>query len=191
MDNQSAQQLSLEAAGIIRKLQAAGRYDLLLQAVGVPLLERLRVEAARSKLSRLVITKDFRFLLVDYNKEVELNPVHKALYILFLRHSEGIEFKRLVEHRDELLALYRRILPYGEKEKVEETVNRLVDPTDNAINEKCSRIKAAFSTLMDQYTLSYYAICSHADCQFPSSQRVWFRRLKVVNLPRELVEMQF
>lgn len=186
-----AQRIANEAATLIRSLHSAERYDLLLRIVGVPLLERLRIEAARSKLSRLIITKDFRFLLPDYNKEVFLNPVHKALYILFLNHPEGIEFKALSDHHDELISIYRKIVPHGEKEKIEDTVNRLVNPIDNAINEKCSRIKATFAALMDEYTLTYYAISSHAERHYNTSQRVWFKRLKVINLPRELVEMQF
>lgn len=191
LDNQEAQRLAGEVRALLRQLSDAGRYDLLLHAVGAPLMERLRIEAARSRLSRMVITKDFRFLLADYNKEVILNPVHKALYILFLRHPEGIAFKSLVDYRGELLSTYRMIRPSGERERMEETIDRLVNPTDNAINEKCSRINAAFAALTDEYTLSYYAISSHADCRFGSSQRVWFRRLKVIKLPRELVDMQF
>jgi len=191
LDNQEAQRMAGEARDLLCRLKDAGRYDLLLHAVGAPLLERLRIEAARSKLSRMVITKDFRFLLADYGKEVILNPVHKALYILFLRHTEGITFKSLVDYRGELLSIYKMIRLNGEKERMEETIDRLVNPTDNAINEKCSRINAAFAALMDDYTLSYYAISSHAGCRFDSSQRVWFRRVKVINLPRELVDMQF
>lgn len=191
LDNQEAQKLADTAAEMLRRLHSAERYDLLLHAVGVPLLERLRIEAARSKLSRLVITRDFRFLLTDYDKEVILNPVHKALYILFLRHTEGIEFKSLIDHREELLQIYRSMVPNSERERIEETVDRLVNPVDNAVNEKCSRIKAAFSAIMDEYTLTYYAISSHANRQFKGSQRVWFRRIKVINLPRELIEMQF
>lgn len=189
-DNQDEQELADKTAALISRLSSAGRYDLLLRAVGVQLLERLRIEAARSKLSRLVVTEDFRFLLVDYNKEVTLNPVHKALYILFLNHAEGIEFKSLVDHREELLSIYKSMVPNGEKEKIEDTINRIVDPTDNAVNEKCSRIKSAFASLMDEYTLCYYAISSHTDRRFTSSKRVWFKRLKVINLPRELVTIK-
>lgn len=188
-DDLEAQRLADEAAAVVRRLYAAERYDLLLRVVGVPLLERLRIESARSKLSRLVITENFRFILADYGKEVILNPVHKALYILFLNHPEGMEFKTLSDHRDELLSIYRKIVPHAEKEKTEDTVNRLVDPTNNAVNEKCSRIKAAFAELMDEYTLSYYVISSHAERHYGQSQRVWFKRLKVINLPRGLVEM--
>ena len=74
---------------------------------------------------------------------------HKALYLLFLNHPEGIEFKNLVDYREELLQLYQKIGNRIDMDKITETVNRLVNPLDNAINEKCSRIKAAFSDMME------------------------------------------
>ena len=91
------EEIARQIRRLIEQLQMAGRNDLLLHAVGVPLLEELRIEAAKGKLSRLVITKDYRFILEDYHQEVELQPVHKAVYLLFLAHPEGIEFKRLAE----------------------------------------------------------------------------------------------
>ena len=86
----SPEEIAKEIRRLIEQLQMAGRNDLLLHAVGVPLLEELRIEAAKGKLSRLVITKDYRFILEDYHQEVELQPVHKAVYLLFLAHPEGI-----------------------------------------------------------------------------------------------------
>ena len=130
-----------ELKRLVAQLQAEGRNDLLLKAIGVPLLEELRIEAAKGKLSRLVITKDYRFLLADYQKEVELQPVHKAVYLLFLAHPEGIEFKRLGDYRDELTRYYMATAKLLDKEKIVEGVDHLVNPLDNAINEKCSRIK--------------------------------------------------
>ena len=186
-----AEELAMELGRMVRRLQKAGRYDLMLRAITVPVLEQLRIEAARSKLSRLVITRDFRFILSDYNKEVTLTPVHKALYMLFLNHEEGIEFKDLADHRDELRRIYRRVSPTADPAKIEESVSRLTDPTDNAVNEKCSRIKAAFGSLMDEYTLSYYMISSHTTRHFNSSSRVWFKRLKLITLPRELVVREY
>ena len=186
-----AEELAMELGRMVRRLQKAGRYDLMLRAITVPVLEQLRIEAARSKLSRLVITRDFRFILSDYNKEVTLTPVHKALYMLFLNHEEGIEFKDLADHHDELRRIYRRVSPTADPAKMEESVSRLTDPTDNAVNEKCSRIKAAFGSLMDEYTLSYYMISSHTTRHFNSSSRVWFKRLKLITLPRELVVREY
>ena len=177
-----------ELKRLVAALQAAGRRDLLLQAIGVNVMEDLRLEAAKGRLSRLCITKDYRFLLVDYgNKELELQPVHKAVYLLFLAHPEGIEFKRLGEYRDELLRYYMATAKTLDKEKVKEGVDHLVNPLDNAINEKCSRIKKVFLDLMDEYTANYYIISSHTQKYIAGSSRIWYERLKVITLPRELV----
>lgn len=45
---------ALEVRRLTEQLMAAGRKDLLLKAIGVPLLEELRIEAAKGKLSRLL-----------------------------------------------------------------------------------------------------------------------------------------
>ena len=179
---------ALELKRLIEQLQAEGRNDLLLKAIGVPLLEELRIEAARGKLSRLVITEDYRFILEDFHKEVELQPVHKAVYLLFLAHPEGIEFKRLADYREELTRYYMATTKMTDKEKVVESVDHLINPLDNAINEKCSRIKKVFLDMMDEYTASYYIISSHTQKHIAGSSRIWYERLKVITLPRELVE---
>ena len=181
------EEAALEVRRLAEQLMAADRKDLLLKAIGVPMLEALRIEAAKGKLSRLVITKDYRFVLADYQVEVELQPVHKAVYLLFLAHPEGIEFKRLADYREELKGYYMQTARLLDKEKIEEGVNHLTDPLDNAINEKCSRIKKAFLELMDEYRASYYIISSHT--QKHIAGRVWYERLKVIALPRELVEV--
>lgn len=189
--NMTPEEKAAQVKTLSTQLLAEGRTDLLLKAISVPILEQLRIEAARATLSPLVITEDYRFLLPDYgNREVQLSPIHKALYLLFLNHPEGIEFKNLVDHREELFALYRKIGNRIDPDKITETVNRLTNPLDNAINEKCSRIKAAFSDLMDEYQADYYIINSHIKRHQGSSMKLWFERLKIINLPRELVIYQ-
>ena len=177
--------MAIDMGRMARQLQRAGRTDLLLKAIGVPMLEELRIEAAKGQLSRLTITQDYRFVLTDYELEVELQPVHKAVYLLFLAHPEGIEFKRLAEYREELTRYYMATAKMMDKEKIIEGVDHLVNPLDNAINEKCSRIKKAFLELMDEYRASYYIISSHT--QKHIAGRIWYERLKVITLPRELV----
>jgi hypothetical protein len=173
---------------LVGRLQSEGRTDLLLKAIGMPLLEELRIEAARAKLSRLLITKDYRFFLVDLgNREVELQPVHKAVYLLFLAHPEGIEFKRLGDYREELTQYYMATAKMLDKEKIIEGVKHLVNPLDNAINEKCSRIKKVFLEMMDEYMGSYYIISGHTQKHKAGSSRIWYERLKVITLPRKLI----
>ena len=184
----TSEEVALELKRLTEQLVAAGRKDLLLKAIGVPLLEELRIEAAKGKLSRLVITEDYRFILEDYHLEVELQPVHKAVYLLFLAHPEGIEFKRLSEYREELTRYYMATAKMMDKEKIIEGVDHLVNPLDNAINEKCSRIKKAFLDLMDEYRASYYMISGHTKKHIAG--RIWYERLKVITLPRELLEVK-
>lgn len=185
----TAEGMAEELRQLVRALQMQDRNDLILQALGVPLLEQLRIEAARGKLSRLLITKDFRFVLQDYDRqEIVMQPVHKAVYLLFLAHPEGIEFKNLSDYRDELQKYYWQVAPRSmDREQIEESVARLTDPRDNAISEKCSRIKRTILELMDEYSASYYIINSHTTKHIAGSQRIWYERLKVINLPRELV----
>ena len=184
----TAEEMAAEVRELTERLHAMGRNDLVLKAIGVPMLEELRIEAARGQLSRLLITHDFRFFLLDYErKEVVMQPVHKAVYLLFLAHPEGIEFKRLAEYREELTRYYMATAKIMDKEKVMESVDHLINPLDNAINEKCSRIKKVFLGLMDEYTASYYIISSHTQKHIAGSSRIWYERLKVITLPRELV----
>ena len=182
-------QITEQLRGLSEELRRAGRYDLLLDAITVPALQQLNIEAAKERLSPLEITSDYRFLLPRYEKEVDLSPINKALYIFFLNHEEGIEFKRLSDYRDELMELYRLVGNRVSEDIICETIDRLVNPLDNSINEKCARIKSAFAKCMDSYQLSYYAISKHSVRLVEGSNRIWYDRRRTITLPRELVQM--
>ena len=182
------EEIAAELSQLVEELKAAGRNDLLLRAIGVALLEDLRIEAARRSLSRLLITKDYRFILVDDgNRKVELTPVHKAVYLLFLNHPEGIEFKQLRDFHEELMDYYMAVTRNMDKQAIEESVGMLTDPLNNSINEKCSRIKKTFLSMMDPYRANYYIVSSHTQKHVAGSSKIWYERLKVITLPRELV----
>lgn len=188
ISDRTPEEIAVELSQLVRELVAAGRNDLLLRSIGVSVLEELRIDAAKSRLSRLLVTKDYRIILVDYgNKEVEMTPVHKAVYLLFLNHPEGIEFKKLCEYRNELLGYYMATAKLMDKQTIAESVDMLVNPLNNSINEKCSRIKSIFLNIMDQYTANYYIISGHTQKHFAGSSKIWYERLKNVKIPRELV----
>ena len=180
-------QITEQLRGLSEELRRAVRYDLLLDAITVPALQQLNIEAAKERLSPLEITSDYRFLLPRYEKEVDLSPINKALYIFFLNHEEGIEFKRLSDYRDELMELYRQVGNRVSDDIIRESIDRLVNPLDNSINEKCARIKSAFAKCMDSYQLNYYAISKHSVRQVEGFSRIWYDRRRTITLPRELV----
>lgn len=108
-------------------------------------------------LSRLVITSDFRILLPDYHQEIKMSSLPKAVYLLFLRHPEGILFKELADYYDELLEIYLSLNPIGSREKHEKSIADITNPLLNSINEKCARIREAFvGNFDDSIAKNYY-----------------------------------
>ena len=111
------------------------------------------------KFSRITITKDCAVLLTDYdNKEVKMEPMTKAVFLLYLKHPEGIAFKHLPDYRKELADIYERIKPYGLNDRVIKSIEDVTNPFLNSINEKCSRVKAAFLPLVDASLVDHYYI---------------------------------
>ncbi len=95
-------------------------------------------------ISRMVITKDFRILLPDYDMEIKMTPLVKSVYFLFLMHPEGIQLFQLRSYRDELLEIYKSMTGRSDYEAIVKSIEDVTDPTQNSINEKCSRIREAF-----------------------------------------------
>ena len=127
------------------------------------------------KLSKLTITKDYSILLSDYNKEVKLEPIVKAVYLLFLNHPEGIAFKCLPDFREELTQIYVKLKPFGMSERVLQSIEDVTNPLLNSINEKCSRVRAAFQPLVDGSLVDQYIIVGKSG------------EAKRIDLPRNLV----
>lgn len=113
-------------------------------------------------LSHLVITRDYRILLPFFDIEITLSPLPKALYFLYLKHPEGIPLKNMIDYRDELLQLYLMISPRENLDKIHKSIDRLCNPLDNSINEKCSRIREAFVKYFDDDFASMYYITGEA-----------------------------
>lgn len=128
------------------------------------------------KPGKLLIDKHNRLILTDYgNKEIKLTPIHKAVFFLFLRHPEGIYFKDLGNYREELGRIYKEITGREDMDAVEESINKLTDPYDNSINEKCARIKNAFVSEFREEVAHWYFIDGTKG------------EKKSIKLPRELV----
>ena len=108
------------------------------------------------EISRLAITKDYHILLPDLHKELSLPPLQKALFLLFLRHPKGINFKRISEYKDELYAIYIAVSERVSKLTIDNSIERICTPSDNSIHEKCANIRRALILqLGDRLGLKY------------------------------------
>ena len=136
------------------------RIQLLKESGSLSLIGDIleEIQGATKKLSTVFITNDYRIFLKDYGmKEVVMSPLPKSVFILFLRHPEGIPFKKLADYHDELLSIYRNITVHENIDRVIESIRALTDPLNDSINEKCSRIRAAFlEVIADNLAQHYY-----------------------------------
>ena len=112
----------------------------------------------KAQLSRLVITKDYRVLLPDYNIEVKMEPLVKAVYFLFLKHQNGIVFKELIDYREELMDIYKHLKPTGLNKRTMQSIEDVTNPLLNSINEKCARIRSAFVKEFDEGLAKNYFV---------------------------------
>jgi hypothetical protein len=163
--NYEAHQIAEDVKQKIEFLRKTGFYHLILNGISNELSiqsadyqNNSRTFEIYPQLSRLLVTNENKVILIDYNKEIKLTPLQKALYFLFLRHPEGILFKYMYDYKEELLALYKNLMYFDGWENAVESIKDLTNPTNNSINEKCSRIKEAFISCCDNSIAKYYYI---------------------------------
>lgn len=145
-----------EIRKLVNQLQKSA-WKLRQRGISYNILERL--VHTEPVISRLVITEGYKIILPDYhNMEITLEPLSKAVFFLFLRHPEGIIFKDLPDYTEELKSIYGQLRSTGLTEKAIKSIEDVTDPTKNAINERCARIRAAFVNKFDEILACNYYI---------------------------------
>ena len=130
-----------------------------LKAYGVDDAEIAAAMNEEELFPQMLVTEDYKIVLVDGdNTEVKMEPLVKAVYLLFLLHPEGIVLKCLPDYRKELTQLYLLLRPYGMTDRVMQSIKDVTNPTQNSINEKCARIRRAFLGLLPRNIVKYYTI---------------------------------
>jgi hypothetical protein len=160
----------------IDQLKAQGNYGVLAEAIIYmlatlknvqpellqkiqPLIEGRDLEKKSQIFSPIHIDKDYSIFLPFYgNREIKLHALPKTVYVLFLKHPEGIRFKELFMYEDELMEIYLEISPKSDLEIMRKSIADLVDCTNPSLNQKCSRIRQEISSIIDKPLAKYYYI---------------------------------
>lgn len=154
-----------QAQQLVQLLREHGVNDLVIEEIFHP----------TQRLSRLHIRYS-RIFLIDYqNMEIKMTPLPKAVFLLYLKHPEGIRFCDLPDYRDELLHIYASFSGRDSMDEIKASIDDVTNPLSNSINEKCSRIRHAFlSKFEDRLARNYYITGPRGE-------------VKKILLPRDLV----
>jgi len=128
-------------------------------------------------LLKLTISRNYRLYLGEQRVEIRMEPLVKAVYLLFLRHPEGIIFKNLPDYRQELTKIYSDVRPWGLTDRALQSIEDVTNPMLNSINEKCARIKKTFLAVMGSGMAEHYYIkgtrCEPKGIALPRDLVVW------------------
>ena len=150
-----------------------------LKAYGVDEAEIVAAMNEENLFPQLIVTEEYKVLLADgRDSEVKMEPLVKAVYLLYLKHPEGIIFKHLPEYRRELTRIYESLRPWGLSDRAIHSIEDVTNPLLNSINEKCARIRRAFLKVLDKDVAEFYCITGLRG------------EIKKITLPRDLVSWE-
>ena len=153
------------AQSLVTRLRENGVNDLVIEEIFHP----------TQQLSRLHV-RFSRILLPDYqNMEIKMSPLPKAVFLLYLKHPEGIRFCDLPDYREELYHIYASFSGRDDANDIRASIDDVTNPLSNSINEKCSRIRHAFLSKFEEKLARNYYITGDRGTA------------KKIILPRELV----
>ena len=110
--------------------------------------------------SRLEITPYNRpILLPDYNREFRFGAQVKALYILFLRHPEGIRIKEIADYKEEFKSIYFWCSNRTDTDKLRKSVDKLLDVCNrNTLDAKKSKCNSTIREVIPNEELNCHYV---------------------------------
>lgn len=109
----------------------------------------------------IIIDTQCRLFFPMYSdKEVKMSYLPKTVYIFFLLHHSGVEFKNLDNYLKELYQIYQIVSEEKNIEagKIKKSLNNLVEPGNNRICEICSVVRKTLSEILPAELVTQYAI---------------------------------
>jgi len=109
----------------------------------------------------IIIDTECRLFFPMYSdKEVKMSYLPKTVYIFFLLHHTGVEFKNLDHYLKELYQIYQIVSEEKniEARKIKRSLENLVSPGSNRIYEICSVIRRTLLEILPRELVTQYAI---------------------------------
>lgn len=149
----------------LERLEAKGVEPTVIEQV-LNILEGIRKQvlfynnfSRGHKISKLVVNRYGSIVLADYrNCIVDLTPLEKTLFIFYLRHEEGCAYVDLMDHKDELLAIYSKVSRSSSNGEIQRNIASLIDTREGSAREKVSKIKRKFINALGERLAEHYYI---------------------------------
>lgn len=145
--------------------------DSFIAGLNIDELEALQlvelIRMARQRLTllqgnralQIEITRDLRILLPERDgREIVLKPLCKVLFLLFLAHPEGIDFKHIARYEDEMMSYYQRISHRLDAHGMRDSIHRILDPDSNCLNTYRTALTRALERYIDEEMVGQYVI---------------------------------
>ncbi|MDC1244974.1 hypothetical protein N8Z79_05930 [Crocinitomicaceae bacterium] len=134
----------------------------IMEGVRLNLLFRDRSKYLRTN-SRLEFREqNHHMFLTDLGDlQVNLNPKERALYLLYMRHPEGISRTNVVDYKNELKSYYKWLSNSSSSDQIKMSVDLLVDASDDNFIQVLSRIRRKFKDTVGQEQYKTYSIESY------------------------------
>ena len=171
-DTENEEQKQFHCSALINDIKEKVQ---MLKSYGMSEKEIMSSLQTCQPLKKLIVSRNYRIFLGDERVEVHMEPLVKSVYLLFLEHPEGINFKDMPDYREELARIYDRVRPWGLTDRAMQSIEDVTNPLLNSINEKCARIRKVFASMLDRSIAEEYYIKGKRG------------RAKKISLPRELV----
>jgi len=147
------------------KISAASFHQCmqLVELARTELCFRNRMRAAPMVSPLVVKGNNMRIWLTEFDQELKLGKgIPKCLYLLYLRHPEGIPYERLDEHIEELIAIHKRVNGNSTVDALRVDFKRLFQADENATgdtasrNQQISRLRRKLKSQLGEEVLSHY-----------------------------------
>lgn len=143
----------------IAELKETGKYIFILPIIEKFLEEEKKGLEVTDYISPVNIAVNLTITLPKFNNfEINFSTLTKCVYLLFLKHDDGIYLEDLKNYKQELLNFYKRLSNRNDFDKMILSIDKLVDTNTNEIYVHLSRIKSFFYKNFNQQIAEKYII---------------------------------
>ena len=136
----------------------------LLELARKDLLFHKRISAVPARSAIEVSGPKMDLWLPEFRRSIKMQATPKALYLLYLRHPEGIPYESLDEYRQELMANYDAVKGDKTSVQLQEHFDRLLNIHDlSSLRQQISRMRAAVLRAVGKELLDAYMWDSSSD----------------------------